>query len=138
MIHSRHDGYNGPASRRSRHAESDADRGARAARLEQIIKELQRHRFGRRAEKLPEDQLLLGLEEIEQTAASGEEDADEDDPTARKQRAAKRRLNRGTLPAHLPRVEITVDIYLQPCPCCQGALHRWPAPIGWSGLSLSA
>jgi hypothetical protein len=33
------------------------------ARLRQIIKELQRHRFGRRAETLPEDQLLLGLEE---------------------------------------------------------------------------
>lgn len=28
--------------------------------LIQIIKELQRHRFGRRAETLPEDQLLLG------------------------------------------------------------------------------
>jgi hypothetical protein len=35
----------------------------RAERLEQIIKELQRHRFGRRAETLPEDQLLIGLEE---------------------------------------------------------------------------
>lgn len=45
---------------------------ARAARLEQIIKELQRHRFGRRAEKLPEDQLLLALEEVEQGAADGE------------------------------------------------------------------
>lgn len=33
---------------------------ARAERLQQIIKELQRHRFSRRAEKLPEDQLLLG------------------------------------------------------------------------------
>ena len=32
--------------------------------VEQIIKELQRHRFGRRAETLPEDQLLLGLEEV--------------------------------------------------------------------------
>jgi len=27
---------------------------------------MQRHRFGRRAESLPEDQLLLGLEEAEQ------------------------------------------------------------------------
>jgi hypothetical protein len=36
------------------------------ARLIQIIKELQRHRFCRRAETLPEDQLLLGLEEAEQ------------------------------------------------------------------------
>jgi hypothetical protein len=33
-------------------------------RLRQIIKEMQRHRFGRRAETLPEDQLLLGLEEV--------------------------------------------------------------------------
>jgi hypothetical protein len=45
------------------------------ARLTQIIKELQRHRFGRRAESLPEDQLLLGLEEAEQVEAAGEEDA---------------------------------------------------------------
>src|SRR5271169_265011 len=45
---------------------------ARAERLEQIIKELQRHRFGRRAETLPEDQLLLGLEDVEQIAASGD------------------------------------------------------------------
>ena len=29
-------------------------------RLRQIIKELQRHRFGRRAETLPEEQMLLG------------------------------------------------------------------------------
>src|ERR1700688_3095175 len=38
-------------------------------RLRQIIKELQRHRFGRRAETLPEDQMLLGLEEVEQAEA---------------------------------------------------------------------
>ena len=31
---------------------------ARAERLEQIIKELQRHRFGRRAETLPDEILL--------------------------------------------------------------------------------
>jgi transposase len=37
----------------------------RAERLAQIIKEMQRHRFGRRAETLPEDQLLLGFEEVE-------------------------------------------------------------------------
>ena len=39
---------------------------AESERLRQIIKALQRHRFGRRAESLPEDQLLLGLEEAEQ------------------------------------------------------------------------
>ena len=49
-------------------------REAENARLRQIIKELQRHRFGRRAETLPEDQLLLGLEEAEQVEADGLEE----------------------------------------------------------------
>ena len=39
-------------------------------RQRQIIKELQRHRFGRRAETLPEDQMLLGLEDVEQAEAN--------------------------------------------------------------------
>jgi len=38
-------------------------------RLRQIIRDLQRHQFGRRAETLPEDQMLLGLEDVEQAAA---------------------------------------------------------------------
>src|SRR5882757_9433087 len=78
-------------------------------RLRQIIKELQRHRFGRRAETLPEDQMLLGLEDVEQTAASDEATADQA-PTERAARAHKRRINRGSLPTHLPRIEIVVDI----------------------------
>ena len=49
-------------------------------RLRQIIKELQRHRFGRRAETLPEDQMLLGLEEVEQVAASGEAEIEATNP----------------------------------------------------------
>ena len=93
-------------------------------RLRQIIRELQRHRFGRRAETLPEDQMLLGLEDVEQTAASDAAIADQSVPTERAARAEKRRTNRGSLPAHLPRVEIVVDIDNRTCPCCQGELHR--------------
>ena len=92
-------------------------------RLRQIIKELQRHRFGRRAESLPIDQLLLGLEEAEQIEAeslAGEEAAD---PVKRADRVRKRRANRGSLPAHLPRIEQVVDIQDQTCPCCRGHLH---------------
>jgi len=58
---------------------------ARASRLEQIIKELQRHRFGRRAETLPEDQLLLGLEEAEQVEASGNAEGEQNDPAKAKE-----------------------------------------------------
>src|SRR5260370_4771776 len=93
-------------------------------RLRQIIRELQRHRFGRRAETLPEDQMLLGLEDVEQTAASDAAIADQSVPAERVARAEKRRTNRGSLPAHLPRVEIVVDIDNRTCPCCQGELHR--------------
>ncbi len=44
---------------------------AESDRLRQIIKELQRHRFGRKAETLPADQLQLALEEVEQVEAAG-------------------------------------------------------------------
>ena len=93
-------------------------------RLRQIIKEMQRHRFGRRAETLPEDQLLLGLEEAEQIAASGEAESEQEAPAERAVSAARRRTNRGSLPAHLPRIETVVDIEDHSCPNCKNALHR--------------
>src|SRR6266545_5693925 len=93
-------------------------------RLRQIIREMQRHRFGRRAETLPEEQMLLGLEDVEQVAASGEAEKDESASEDRAARARKRRTNRGALPAHLPRIEIVVDIDSKTCPCCNGELHR--------------
>ena len=92
-------------------------------RLRQIIKELQRHRFGRRAESLPVDQLLLGLEEAEQVEAEGLAGEEANDLAKREARAKKRRANRGSLPAHLPRIERILDIPDKTCPCCQGALH---------------
>jgi transposase len=85
---------------------------------------LQRHRFGRRAETLPEDQMLLGLEEVEQVAASGEAEIDATSPVDRERRSGKRRMNRGSLPAQLPRVELVVDIDDHACPCCGNALHQ--------------
>ncbi len=86
-------------------------------RLRQIIKAMQRHRFGRRAESLPEDQLLLGLEEAEQLEAAGHAQAEEAAPAEKTARRAKRRVNRGALPAHLPRVETLVDVKRTECPC---------------------
>jgi len=97
---------------------------AESERLRLIIKELQRHRFGRRAETLPADQLLLGLEEAEQVEASGLAAAEDAAPDARAARVAKRRTNRGALPAHLPRVESVIDVEGRTCPCCSGTLHR--------------
>src|SRR3712207_3978324 len=97
---------------------------AESERLRQIIKELQRHRFGRRAETLPEDQLLLALEEVEQVEAAGHAEIEEGRPAERTTRTAKRRTNRGALPMHLPRIETVVDVQSRICPCCSGTLHR--------------
>lgn len=93
-------------------------------RLRKIIRELQRHRFGRRAESLPVDQLLLGLEEAEQAEAADEAKAEAAAPAERLARVAKRRANRGALPSHLPRIETLVDIEDRSCPCCAAPLHR--------------
>lgn len=100
-----------------------AEERAENERLRQIIKELQRHRFGRRAESLPVDQLLLGLEEAEQIEAEGLASEEAADPVKHADGARKRRANRGALPAHLPRVEQIVDVQDKTCPCCRGALH---------------
>ena len=97
---------------------------ARSERLVQIIKEMQRHRFGRRAETLPEDQMLLALEEAEQTEAGAAAEEEARSTQVRAEAARRRRRNRGALPAHFPRIETTVDIEDKACPCCKGVLHR--------------
>src|SRR5919206_3271945 len=51
--------------------ERDAAR-AEIKKLRLLIRQLQRGRFGRRSEKLDPDQLQLGLEDLEQTAAAAE------------------------------------------------------------------
>ena len=57
--------------------------------MRQIIKELHRHRFGRRVESLPVDQLQLAPEEAEQIEAAGYAEIEENLPAERKERAAK-------------------------------------------------
>ena len=99
---------------------------AENARLRAIIEVLQRHQFGRRSEQLDPDQLQLGLEDAE-TALAQTEAADE--AKAGRQGASRsRKTNRGSLPAHLERIEQVVDVEnidgVRACPCCGGALHQ--------------
>ncbi len=93
---------------------------AEVERLRAIIEALQRHRFGRRSEQLDPDQLELCLEEVEAALAAAEEARDK----ARRVSADHpRKTNRGSLPAHLERIEQVVDVEDKDCPCCGGALH---------------
>src|SRR3954449_919090 len=103
-----------------------AERDAAQAEIEKLrllIRQLQRGQFGRRSEKLDPDQLQLGLEDLEQAAAAAEaaQEAAARNSTPRPPRP--RRRNLGALPAHLPRVEVLVDVGDKSCPCCGGGLH---------------
>src|SRR5919205_589441 len=104
-----------------------AERDAAQAEIEKLrllIRRLQRGQFGRRSERLDPDQLQLGLEDLEQTAAAAE--ATQEEVAARSgtpRPPRSRRRNLGALPAHLPRVEVLVDVEDKSCPCCGGALH---------------
>src|SRR6478672_2618784 len=97
---------------------------AEIEKLRLLIRQLQRGRFGRRSERLDPDQLQLGLEDLEQADAAAEaaqEAAAGSSGAPRPPRS--RRRNLGALPAHLPRVEVLVDVEDKSCPCCGGAMH---------------
>src|ERR671938_2183050 len=105
---------------RSEHEAAQAE----IEKLRLLIRQLQRGQFGRRSERLDPDQLQLGLEDLEQTAAAAEaaqEEVATRSGTPREPRG--RRRNLGGLPAHLPRVEVLVDLEETNCPCCGGAVH---------------
>jgi transposase len=108
-------------------------------RLQLLIHGLQRNRFGRRSEKLDDEQLQRGLEDLEQSVAEQEAGLDAattaaepsaTEPSAPEPKNAPRlprtkpaKRNRGALPAHLPRIEVIVDVEDKACPCCGGTTH---------------
>jgi transposase len=92
-------------------------------RLRHLLRQLSRAQFGRRSEKLDRDQLLLALEDIEQAIAESEASDDKKDVRAAKARAETRRANRGALPLHLPRVDVTIAPEDTDCPCCKAPMH---------------
>jgi transposase len=102
-----------------------AERDALAAqneRLQHLLLKLQRRQFGRKSERLPEDQLPFAFEEIEATLAENAAEAGKQSPSLREQQKKRRRAGRGRLPAHLPRVEVVLAPDATACPCCQGPL----------------
>jgi len=87
-----------------------------------LLAKLQRMQFGRKSERLPEEQLQLALEEIAATVAAGEAEAEKKSPERRAKGTQERRKARGKLPAHLPRIEVAIEPAQSTCPCCQGAM----------------
>ena len=102
------------AAERSSLSEAQAE----IERLHLIIKKLQRSQFGRRAERLDDGQLQLGLEDLNVDLARTEAKL----PPI-KTNTVKPEGERLSLPAHLPREDVRFDVDGQACPCCGGTLH---------------
>jgi transposase len=92
---------------------------AEIERLRLIVQKLQRSQFGRRAERLDDDQLQLGLEDLNGDIARVETTL-----PAGTANTPQARTERPSLPAHLPREEMRLDLEHEVCPCCGGKLHR--------------
>jgi transposase len=102
-------------------------------RLQLLIAGLQRNRFGRRSERLDDETLQHGIEDLEQSlaqqaaaleAAASPPEVPAPDAKATPRRTEPPKRNRGALPAHLPRVEVVIDVEVKACACCGGALHQ--------------
>ena len=112
-------------SERDRLAAHNNELTARAEKLEAIIAELRRARFGRKSERITDDQLALVLDELETSLAKIEAEADkaDADKPEKKDQSGKRRRRRFPNLDHLPRVVETVEPESKACPCCGGDLH---------------
>lgn len=96
-------------------------------RLEGILSDLQREKFGSKSEKLSPDQYNLPLEDVE--LAQGVLDAAHEKAEAalrgkRDGETRPRNRNRGRLPAHLPRVERVIEPASTLCPCGCGEMAK--------------
>ena len=92
-------------------------------RLRLLLRQLQRAQFGRRSEKLDPEQLQLAFEDIEQAIAGKAAAEDKKDPAGARARADKRRASRGSLPGHLPHIDVTIAPEDTDCPCCGALMH---------------
>ena len=92
---------------------------AEVERLRLIIQRLQRAQFGWRSERLDDDQLALGLEDLDADVARAQASYRTAVDHAESERVARRQM----LPDHLSREDMTFDVEGRLCPCCGGALH---------------
>ncbi len=99
------------------------------ARLEHVIRQLKRARFGSSSERVDPEQLQLALEGCEQdiaaaTAAVTEAVAEIEAATTGTKPKRPPARNRGHLPSHLEEVEREIDVEDKACPCCGGEMHK--------------
>lgn len=88
----------------------------RIIQLEKLVADYKRAMFGARSEKACPEQYELALEDIEaaQEAVHAEDEADDRQISGRPR---PRKVNRGSLPKHLPRIEEVIEPESITCDC---------------------
>src|SRR5215475_11048524 len=76
---------------------------------EAIIAEIRRAHFGRKSERISDDQLALALEDLEAALAKDEAKDDKADPALKLVRVHKRRTSRALKFDHLPHEEVVIE-----------------------------
>ena len=95
----------------------------RTEKLEQIVAEMQRARFGRSSEKINDDQFQLAFEALETAHAKVQAEAEKADPKLKTVATRQRRKSRNENLDHLPHEEVVIEPESKVCPCCNGELH---------------
>jgi len=93
----------------------------RIERLEKLVAAFKQAAFGRKSEKAAPEQFDLALEDLETAIAAVHAEDEADSPQGQPQ-PKSRAANRGSLPAHLPRVEEIIEPESLIC-ACGGGLH---------------
>lgn len=86
------------------------------ARLEHLVKELNQALYGKKSEKLSEDERQLCFEDLEVAVAEAEEQQARLKQDAPRKKTAKPKRNLGNLPKELPRIETTIEPDSTFCP----------------------
>ena len=112
------------AAHNTKLADANARLDAANARLQQILAEIRRAHFGRKSERINDDQLALALEDLETAHGKLDAEAETADPALKAARTKKRRTSRNALLDHLPHEEVVIEPDSKSCPCCGGDLHQ--------------
>jgi transposase len=93
-------------------------------RLEHLVKELHQALYGKKSEKLSEDERQLCFEDLEVAVSETEEQQTRLKQDAPRKKTAKPKRNLGNLPKELPRIETVIEPDSILCPCGFGEMVR--------------
>ncbi len=102
-------------------------------RLEHLVRELNQALYGRKSEKLSEDERQLCFEDFEVAVAEAEEQQSRLNQDVPEKKAAAPKRNLGNLPRDLPRSETVIEPDSTLCRCTAGHVYMPESGVGCIG-----